>query len=256
MRPLPREADEEYHFLLSLLRESSTFVFPEYFAFHRSLKEMSEFVDYSAFAFEWLKRLSMADQARETLLIGGSLLFLKDGKLLNATPVFFEGQLLGLYYKRRLFGHEHGSVTEGQKPLVVENPATQKKWGILICADVFLKDAFTAYENCDYIAVPTSSPWRPHDEDTAREQRDKDIFVKGARDSRSMILKCCSIGSVGTHNPEGGPPPRLQGRSLIANAGGVLERAPSIYWEGILQIDTAEQKTKTLYRETIAPHAE
>ena len=232
-RPLPEPGEAEYIFLLDQIKNSSSFIFPEYFAFHSALETEESFLNYSSYALEWLKTLSAEKEARGTLIVGGSLLLLNSDKVYNSTPIFFEAEQVGSYQKQRLFGHEIGRVEKGSGYTVIKHPVTYEKWGFLICADVFIPGVFENYRDCDNIAIPTSSPFREVDSEQERKKRDFEIFVRGASESNSTIFKCCSVGQVGKDTGKA-LAPRLQGRSLIANRSRVIDSAPGIHWSGAI----------------------
>ncbi len=229
----------EWDFLSKNIPSSDTFIFPEYFAFHNKLSSREDFFLESGKAVQWLWELSL--RFPETVIIGGSLID-KDnnGNYKNASHVYHNGNLLLRYEKRRLYGKETGILSEGSQDGFFIHPRNQSVWGVLICADVFIPDIFSYYEKADFIAIPTSSPFREDDTSEEREKRDREIFQNGSKISGAVLFKSCSVGSVGKNALDGSPPPRLQGRSLIAGADAVLCRAPSIHWEGILEFRSGQ----------------
>jgi predicted amidohydrolase len=70
---------------------------------------------------------------------------------------------------------------------------------------------------CQIAFVPTASPYRPGESVSDKYERDRFIFVEGARKMGCPVVKTCGVGTTFGH--------RIQGRSLIATPEGVLKRA-------------------------------
>ena len=242
---LPVFGEKEYNAILNKLKSSVAFVFPEYFAFHGKLKSEVEIIDYSKKALKWLMNLSKTDEAKATLIFGGTLI-IKDAntnKNYNTLPVLYEGETLTMYQKRRLYGLESEYLSNGHVPRTVIHPHDKTTWGLLICADVFLDDAFSSYKGCDYIAIPTSSPYKPDDTDESQKKRDIEIYAKGSQVSGAVVLKCCGTGEIGGIKENPDSVSKLQGRSLIVRDNKVLTRAPDINSSGFLRFDTITNKS-------------
>ena len=230
--PLPTPGDAEYLSILETLKEAGVFIFPEYFAFYSELPGAQR-VAASEEALLWLKKLSCSPEAHNTLIFGGSLYESSEGVLFNSVPVLFNGEIIARYHKRRLYKKENSLFSPGQKPLVVAHPVTGEKWGVLVCADVYLPGIFEEYKEADHIALPTASPWRKDDTPEAQEGRDREIYQKGASLSGATLHKSCITGFLSNEEDHG----RVQGRSLIASPEAVLIRAPHIEWHGALLFD-------------------
>ncbi len=257
--PLPDFKSPEGEFLRKLAARAHTLILPEYFSIHSGLNGFEEIIRYSRETLAWLLKFSALPELRHTLLIGGSLLVSPDADqdaaqpvsgsvepppekptekpaqanpaFYNACPVLFRGETLHLYKKRNLYRDENDKLTPGNRSLVFTHPVTKEAWGVMICADVYLNDNFTDYRNAAHIAIPTASPYRPDDTPHDREQRDREIFVKGASVANAMIYKCCSTGESAT---AGERKARAQGRSLICSPDLVFLKAPDIDWTGAL----------------------
>lgn len=243
--PLPeiQSNQPEWLFLSKMIQGSDTFIFSEYFPFHKNLEKPEDYIYESVKAVQWLKRLSQIFS--DTIIIGGSVL-LKDNnsKIKNTSVVFYSGKEITRYEKRRLFGKEINQIEAGDKNTFFEHPKDSSVWGILICADVFIENIFKEYEKADYIAIPTSSPYRPDDNLEEQEKRDHSIFQNGAALSDAILFKTCSVGSVGKKALDGSESPRLQGRSLISDKNNILLKAPNIHWEGVMEYDVQSTKVK------------
>lgn len=252
-KPLPAEQGPEYQAITGKLENASAFILPEYFGFYNTLVSVKDFLDASEQAMNWLRQLSKTRQARGTLIFGGSLWTNHKGivpenndhALYNTCPVFFEGELITFYRKRKLFGHEPEILTAADVPVTVKHPVDGKNWGVLICADVKLEEAWQFNARTDYIAIPTSSPYLPDDNIKEQKKRDKEIYLNASKETGAILFKACSVGQVGADRPDGSPAPRLQGRSLVVTPAAIAATAPDINWVGFHTYNTSEQKTVT-----------
>lgn len=166
----------------------------------------------------------------QTVLIGGSVVEKNGEAICNTCYVFDRGDLSGTYSKVNLF---HGEVASGL------SPGTEYRSfgvggltiGVLICADVLNPNSFVEMNRmgCDIVFVPTTSPYKAESVET-KFNRDLELFVAGARRSRSYVAKCCAVGSIFGHP--------LQGRSLVASPEGILNRVePSSESEACLMFE-------------------
>lgn len=155
----------------------------------------------------------------ETVLIGGSVVEEEAGKFYNVCYLFERGRKAGKYRKVNLYHREAGKgISTGDRYAVFEVRGVRV--GLLICADVLFPESYRklAEKKPDIVFVPTTSPYRADDTRAAKEKRDNDYFLAGARTTAAYVAKCCAVGSL-----LGG---RLQGRSLVAAPWGVLKRTP------------------------------
>lgn len=233
--PLPNPGDKEYQFLLEELSLASTLILPEYFAFHEKLKP-GEKIAASNEALAWLQRLSLTPESQDTLLFGGSVIEKIEGALHNSVPLFFNGKLIARYFKRRLYKTENDYLKAGHGPLIITHPATGEKWGVLICADVYLPEVFEEYKEAGHIAIPTASPFLKDDTPEAQMRRDHEIYLQGARRAGAMIHKSCVSGFLSSESRPNSHV-RVQGRSLIVSPEAILLKAPHIEWSGVLRHD-------------------
>ena len=155
----------------------------------------------------------------DTVLIGGSVVEKEGGKFYNAGHIFDRGKPAGKYRKVNLYRREAGKgLSAGNRYEVFEVRGVHV--GLLICADVLFPESYQklARFNPDIIFVPTTSPYRADDPVEAKEKRDADYFLAGAKTTGAYVAKCCAVGSL-----LGG---RLHGRSLVAAPWGILKRVP------------------------------
>ena len=155
----------------------------------------------------------------DTALVGGSVVEEYEGKFYNVGNIFDRGRLAGKYRKVNLYRREAGKgISTGNRYEVFE--ITRIQVGVLICADVLYPQSYRKLAELapDIIFVPTTSPHRAEDSVEAKEKRDSDYFLTGAKTTSAYVAKCCAVGSL-----LGG---RLQGRSLIAAPWGILKRVP------------------------------
>ncbi len=91
-------------------------------------------------------------------------------------------------------------------------------FGVLICADVFHDESFQFMrdKNAKIIFSPTFSLIKQGESVEEKFKRDKDIYVRGALLSDSVIVKVCGVRSEYKDF--------LQARSLIADRNEVLFR--------------------------------
>ncbi len=154
-----------------------------------------------------------------TVLMGGSVVEEENGRFYNACNVLDRGRLVGKYRKVNLYRREAGKgISTGNRYEVFEINGIRV--GLLICADVLYPESYRCLAELEpnIIFIPTTSPYRADDSFEAKEKRDSDYFLLGAKTASAYVAKCCAVGSL-----LGG---RLQGRSLIAAPWGILKRAP------------------------------
>ncbi len=153
----------------------------------------------------------------KTVLVGGSVVEEEAGTFYNTCYVFDRGRLAGKYRKVNLYRREAGKgVSTGDRYQVFEIGSIRV--GVLICADVLFPESYQKLAGLqpDIIFVPTTSPFRADDAVEAKERRDADYFLAGAKTTSAYVAKCCAVGAL-----LGG---KLQGRSLIAAPWGILKR--------------------------------
>jgi predicted amidohydrolase len=186
--------------------------FPEYFFVNRRLGNHIQ----TTHNFErQIKRIKTISINLNAVVIGGSTPEPENELLFNTSFIYSNGTLLGSYRKQNLFHAEEGKITPGRSLRVFETYGI--KFGVLICADVFKDENFTAMKKlgAKIIFIPTFSPKK---EETPGEKfkRDNEIFVHAASISGALIVKACGVKSEFKAS--------LQARSLIADKSGVLFR--------------------------------
>ena len=186
--------------------------FPEYFFVNKKSDHLSQTLHNYKIQ---LKRIETISRCLNCLVVGGTLAEPVGNNIYNTSYVYFKGRLLGSYRKQNLFRKEHGRITPGNKLRVFS--AYGIKFGIIICADVFIEEYFLKMKEmgAKIIFVPTFSPKK---EETVEEKykRDNDIFVKGAKTADAVIVKVCGVKSEFREY--------LQARSLIADKNGIIFR--------------------------------
>jgi predicted amidohydrolase len=167
---------------------------------------------------EHLRYLAELSDDLATCLVAGSVVEARGEHIHNAAYVFDRGKTVGVYLKRHpVPGELQRGVTPGRHNTVIDLDGF--RLGLMICGDVFHPEMFDELREfgVDVICIPTTSPYRADDTPAAREQRDRDYFVAGARRAGAYVAKACGIGRLFGKS--------LQGRSLIAAPWGVLRRA-------------------------------
>jgi predicted amidohydrolase len=186
--------------------------FPEYFfTNHRLGPHVQTMMEFE----RQLKRIKIISKVIDTIVIGGTT-HEPDGNILyNTSFIFDRGKIAGSYRKQNLFFTEYEKVTPGNEYRVFS--AYGIRFGILICADVFVEKSFQEMKKLGarIIFIPTISPRR---NETVEDKfgRDNDIFIKGARISDAVIAKVCAVKSKYREY--------LQARSLVADKNGIIYR--------------------------------
>ncbi|MBN2402559.1 MAG: carbon-nitrogen hydrolase family protein [Spirochaetes bacterium] len=186
--------------------------FPEYFFTNKRLDTKNQ----TAHNFtRENQRLEILSGSLNCVVIGGTMAEYRNSRMYNTCIIYEKGKLLGSYSKQNLYFAEEGIITPGESIKVFS--AYGIKFGILICADVFLEQYFIKLKDmgAKLIFIPTFSPRR---QETPEEKfkRDNDIFVRGAKTADTVIVKVCSVRSEFRTE--------LQGRSLIADRNGIIFR--------------------------------
>lgn len=191
-------------------------VFPEYFWVRTDDRDHRDAAEHADRDLAFVREVSLE---ADWVVVGGTVVERREDRLHNACPVFYRGKEVARYRKVHLMPGEarHGLVA-GDGLAVVE-------WSGLrivpiICADVLYPDTFAGVAGlaADLIVAPMSSPFRPDDTNEAKETRDREIFLGGAKRARAPIVKAGGVGRL-----FGRP---LQGRSLVATPREILFRTP------------------------------
>jgi len=191
-------------------------VFPEYFwvrpgdTSHR---------DAGAHYEEDLAEVARISREGDWVVVGGTLIEPAGDTWHNTCPVFAQGRELARYRKIHLMpGEARHGITPGEAFVLVD--ALGLHLAPVICADVLYPDTFDQVASLrpDLILAPMSSPFRPADPESEKDERDREIFLRGAAQARAPIVKAGGMGTL-----FGRP---LQGRSLVATPGEILFRTP------------------------------
>ena len=179
-------------------------VLPEYF-FHPDLISYDESIKY----------INNISKDLNCTIIGGTTVFEENKKFYNCCYVYKSGKYIGHYCKINLFEREIGKITPGYqyKVFVID----KIKIGILICEDVLHEESWVNMKRLkpDIIFIPTFSPYKIESVEE-KYLRDKNIFIKGAGISGSIIVKVCSIGNY--------KDTKVQGRSLVCDKDHIIWR--------------------------------
>lgn len=186
--------------------------FPEYFFVNKKSDHLSQTLhNYK----RQLKRIETISNCLNCLVVGGTMAEPEGNNIYNTSYIYHKGKLLGSYRKQNLYEKEHGRITPGNELKIFS--AYGIKFGIMICADVFIEDYFIKMKKrgVKIIFVPTFSPWK---DETVNEKykRDNDIFVKGSQTADAVIVKVCGVKSEFKEY--------LQARSLITDKNGIIFR--------------------------------
>lgn len=186
--------------------------FPEYFFVNKNLGNNNQTNHNQLLQIKRIKTLSIEIN---TVVIGGTMPEISGKNLFNTTYVYYNGNQLGFYRKKHLYYMEEGIMTPGNDYKIFS--AYGINFGVLICADVFYESSFKFMNNHNtkIIFSPTFSPFK---NETIEEKykRDREIYIKGASVSNSVIVKVCGVKSEYKNF--------LQARSLIADSTKIIYR--------------------------------
>jgi len=186
--------------------------FPEYFFVNRALGNHGQTPHNFKRQHHRLIELS---KSLDTVIIGGTMPETVGELMYNTCFIYDRGAHIGHYRKKNLFFAEVGKITPGDTFRVFT--ANGITFGVLICADVFHDDSFTAMRDLGarIVFIPTFSLKRIETVEE-KHQRDHDIFVRGSRLAGAVLVKVCGVKSPYKDF--------LQARSLIAGPDGVIFR--------------------------------
>lgn len=186
---------------------------------HYPLPEDVQNIQQAAALFQQRKQyLRSLSEGLSTVLIGGTLTELTPEGYYNTCYVFDRGNEAGFYRKvYPTIREQEAGVLKGSEFKMFELRGIRV--GVLICADVLFEESFQGLSalRCQITFVPTASPFRPGESFEEKFERDRSIFVEGARKMQCAVVKTCGVGTTFGHP--------IQGRSLIATPDGVLTRA-------------------------------
>ncbi len=211
--PVGRQLDMEDN--LFIFKQKPDFVvLPEYYNVDPDERNTALNASWAGEYLEYCRTLS---DRLQTILIAGTAVELDANNFYNTSFVYSKGFPVGAFRKLNPTNNEGKyGIRPGQEYAMVEIGGV--RISVLICADVLHSHNFgkVAETKPDIIFVPTTSPLKPFETVSDKFERDRKIFINGARTSGSYIIKCCAVGQLW-----GG---RLQGRSLAAAPWGILTR--------------------------------
>jgi predicted amidohydrolase len=212
-QPLHEKVSEE---TIHRINESKTdFVcLPEHYPLAKSVANLKEAAALYSERKHYLMELS---SRMNSVLIGGSLTEKTKEGYYNTCYVFESGKEVGSYRKvHPTIREKEAGVLEGSEFKVFE--IGNLRAGVLICADVLNSKSFDEMTSmkCQITFVPTASPYRPKESIEEKYERDRSIFLEGARHMKCPIVKTCGVGTTFGHP--------IQGRSLIATPDKIIAR--------------------------------
>jgi predicted amidohydrolase len=210
-RPLSREDS-----LLIFKQRPDFIILPEYYNVDPHRRDT---VYNAGCTPEHLRYCRALSDRFSTVLIAGSTIECDHDHFYNSAYIYDRGIAVGRYRKANPTVRERDNgIMPGGGPCLLEIDGI--RISVLICADVFQRQNFSqlATLDSDIVFIPTTSPLRPMDTITDKFTRDKMIFIDGAREAGSFLVKCCAVGRLW-----GGD---LQGRSLVAAPWGIITRVP------------------------------
>jgi omega-amidase len=188
---------------------------PEHYPLAKHIQNIEEAASVYLDRKQYLQKLS---QQIPAVLIGGTLTERTAEGFYNTCYLFEQGKELGYYRKVYPTSREQEvGVLKGTEFKVFNIHGI--RIGILICADVLFEKSFEEMSalDCQLVFVPTASPYRKGESAKEKFERDRSIFVEGARKLGCPVVKTCGVGTTFGHP--------IQGRSLIALPEKILVRA-------------------------------
>lgn len=187
---------------------------PEHYPLKKTIANLKE----AAALFSERKNYLAALSSRwNAVLVGGTLTEQTGNGYYNTCYVFDSGKEIGYYRKIHPTTREQeAGVLRGSEFKVFEIRGLRV--GVLICADVLNARSFSemASLKCQITFVPTASPFRPDETVEEKFERDRAIFLEGARQMGCPIVKTCGVGTTFGH--------AIQGRSLIVTPERIVAR--------------------------------
>lgn len=213
-QPLHEELSEES--LLQIRSWRADFVcLPEHYPLAQDIRDLQEAAARYAERKAYLAFLS---EELHAVIVGGTLTEPVDNGYYNTCYVFEGGHEIGFYRKIHPTDREQAAgVLRGDELKVFD--LRNLRVGVLICADVLSPRSFEelASRQCQITFIPTASPLREGDTVETKYERDRLIFLEGARIMNCPLVKTCGVGTTFGHP--------LQGRSLIATPQTIVARA-------------------------------
>lgn len=151
-------------------------------------------------------------------VVGGTLTEPTGNGFYNTCYVFDRGREIGFYRKvNPTSGEIARGVLSGSEFKIFE--LRSFRIGVLICADILSLRSLEELSalQCQLTFIPTASPYREGEPIEDKFERDRSIFLEGARKLGCPIVKACGVGTTFGH--------RIQGRSLIATPEKIIARA-------------------------------
>ncbi len=186
---------------------------------HYPLAEDFHNLEEAALRFPERKNyLSQISRTLNTVVVGGTLTEKTTDGYYNTCYVFDRGNEVGFYRKVNPTSREQSAgVRPGNEFKIFD--LHNLRVGVLICADVLFPASFSklAALGGQIIFVPTASPYRPGESVEEKFERDRLIFLEGAKAANAPLIKTCGVGTTFGH--------RIQGRSLIVTPEKIVARA-------------------------------
>lgn len=188
---------------------------PEHYPLAAEIKNLQQAAQRFTERKQYLSDIS---RILNTTIVGGTLTEPTSDGYYNTCYVFDRGHEVGSYRKVNPTSREQSAGTlPGNEFKILE--LSGLRIGVLICADVLFQESFEqlAALHCQITFIPTASPYRPGETTAEKFERDRSIFLEGARKLRCPIIKTCGVGTTFGHP--------IQGRSLITTTDDILVRA-------------------------------
>jgi len=205
--------------------KSDMMVLPEYFNADVNVKSIQQIQERTKGALDWLIKLN---HTYKGIIIGGSIIKREeDGKMYNACPIIYNGDIIDWYYKRNLSIEEKNILTPGNEPgiFILNNV----RFSVLIGEDVLQESYIQELkeQGIKLIFIVNKS----FKEDNINYE---EILMKYSKENQQVFVKCDAVGSFLDK--------KLKGKSMLINPNGIgwhvteQEQEMQIYKEIMVQV--------------------
>ena len=205
--------------------KSDMMVLPEYFSADVNVKSLQQIQDRTKSTLDWLIKLN---HTYKGIIVGGSVIKREeDGKMFNACPIIYNGDIIDWYYKRNLSNEEKNILTTGTEPgiFILNNI----RFSVLIGEDVLQESFFKELkeQGIKLIFIVNKS----FKEDSINYE---EILMKHSKDNQQVFVKCDAVGSFLDK--------KLKGKSMLVHPNGISwhvteqEQEMQIYKEIMVQV--------------------
>ena len=185
-----------------ILQHKADFVcLPEHYPLDLDVKNILQAAERYDQRKKYLASLSLK---LKSVLVGGTLTEKTTHGFYNTCYVFENGKEIGFYRKIHPTPREQAvGVLSGDEFKVFDIRGLSI--GVLICADVLNPESFKQLASLGsrLVFIPTASPLRRGESVEEKQERDRSIFLEGARILNCPLVKTCEVGTTFGHSAAG-----------------------------------------------------